>query len=947
METVCLLVLVNLYEAIFMNNVSVKVIALLFITLLTSCGGGGSDAGTTTNPPPSANVTPTANAGTDQSVNEQTIVTLSGSGTDSDGSVASYLWTQTAGESVTLTSANASTATFGSPTSISELTLTFQLTVTDNSGATSSDNVDIIVLPINDSPTTVAGVDRVVPDGSFISLLGSGTDTDGSIVSAYWSQVSGTTVSFTNPAQFDTGVSISSGLEGETLVFSLEVTDNEGATAVDELSIVIEAALTFEDYTGDVDPETLTDISIDVAEVGVPSILPATMGSNGYNTIIVDITDTYNFIIGSNTLTVIGTGAPSISVGDVIVGVTADESAGYAREVTSINGIVYSTMAATLNQVFPDADVNLSINLFNDTITTTSSIKGSDGVAQSRSRAVDILSFNRTIQHEMSPGIKAVAELEMNGAFNVNIGFSILEGTITKLNTVASANYSTAAYLDVNLTKKYVESVKKEFKPIFNKSKLIYIPTPAGVPIPVLVNVKAVPVMGAGINMSAAGTLKYGFKVGGAVRAGFEYANESLTNIAEFNPYMNKIGPDYTLAGGLNMNAQASIAVIVTLYDINVDIPVIGKLEFTGPGLGVDLGPYAKFKVDTKFDSTANPNLTCALDLSVGINSDLSIDLGTLGSQINVSNPENINLYNLNKSLWNSAECPFGPSIGNLTGTVMDSDNETLIDVSVRVENDIGEVVAETTTESNGQYELSEIAVGAYKVFYTKQDYKEAFASLVIAENETIEIPMILAIDEVADGEGILRLNVIGTVLPRTNISDANVVIREGANSPNGEYVTRVYSGATATDITLKSGWYTLVITKDGYKPSNHLAWIRTNITSTVFYNIWKNDIPPPPPPPTVAIFNGSYALTYSATKPDCQSGSGTLNLSEGIITGAITGFDLSGTVDVDGVVTGGFAIGGVVSASFWGNFIVGSGAGDWFGDGCPGTWSATLPLSE
>ncbi len=88
---------------------------------------------------------PTANAGIDQTVNEDTGVTLAGSGNDPDGTIASYAWTQTAGAAVTLSGANTATATFTAPSVTGSAVLTFRLTVTDNDGATATDDIDVTV----------------------------------------------------------------------------------------------------------------------------------------------------------------------------------------------------------------------------------------------------------------------------------------------------------------------------------------------------------------------------------------------------------------------------------------------------------------------------------------------------------------------------------------------------------------------------------------------------------------------------------------------------------------------------------------------------------------------------------------------------------------------------------------------------------------------------------
>ena len=100
----------------------------------------------------SPNSVPTANAGADQAVDENTTVTLTGTGTDSDGTIAAYRWTQTSGTTVTLATPNAASTTFTAPTVNADALLTFQLTVTDNVGNTANDTVAVTVRNVGLTP---------------------------------------------------------------------------------------------------------------------------------------------------------------------------------------------------------------------------------------------------------------------------------------------------------------------------------------------------------------------------------------------------------------------------------------------------------------------------------------------------------------------------------------------------------------------------------------------------------------------------------------------------------------------------------------------------------------------------------------------------------------------------------------------------------------------------
>lgn len=87
-----------------------------------------------------------ADAGKDQTVYEDSPVTLNGSLSLSNSSVIlSYLWKQIPNPNITIGSANTMIWSFIAPTVSTDTTFTFELTITDSTGKISTDDVDIIV----------------------------------------------------------------------------------------------------------------------------------------------------------------------------------------------------------------------------------------------------------------------------------------------------------------------------------------------------------------------------------------------------------------------------------------------------------------------------------------------------------------------------------------------------------------------------------------------------------------------------------------------------------------------------------------------------------------------------------------------------------------------------------------------------------------------------------
>ena len=195
---------------------------------------------------PPANQAPTANAGTDRSITLPTnSLTLTGTGTDPDGTIAGYQWTKLSGPTQFTIVSPAQAQTIVN--NLVQGVYSFQLRVTDNRGTTATDVVIVTVNattpPANQAPTANAGTDRSITlPTSSLTLTGTGTDPDGTIAGYQWTKLSG-------PTQF----TIVSSAQAQTIVnnlvqgvysFQLRVTDNSGATATDLIMVTVNTATT-------------------------------------------------------------------------------------------------------------------------------------------------------------------------------------------------------------------------------------------------------------------------------------------------------------------------------------------------------------------------------------------------------------------------------------------------------------------------------------------------------------------------------------------------------------------------------------------------------------------------------------------------------------------------------------------------------------------------------
>ena len=201
------------------------------------------------------NEPPMADAGPDQTVEMEDVVTLDGSSSaDLDDGIASYMWEQTAGLSVTLSNNAAVQPTFIAPDVGSEGdSLTFLLTVTDNGTLKATDTciVNVVGL-VNIPPIAEAGSDQVATEGDTVMLDGSNsTDPDDGIASFHWTQKAGRPVTFDNPSAaqtFFTAPTVPS--DGEDLTLELTVTDSGGLRSTDNCIVMVTQFSSGPDLTG-------------------------------------------------------------------------------------------------------------------------------------------------------------------------------------------------------------------------------------------------------------------------------------------------------------------------------------------------------------------------------------------------------------------------------------------------------------------------------------------------------------------------------------------------------------------------------------------------------------------------------------------------------------------------------------------------------------------------
>ncbi|HSB91663.1 MAG TPA: PKD domain-containing protein [Flavitalea sp.] len=183
------------------------------------------------------NKLPIANAGKDSVVAFGSDFQLNGSASfDPDGRIATYSWMKVSGPGgVTVVNSGQVSPMV---TGVTGGKYVFRLTVMDNEGAETSDDVTMTVeVSVNKAPLAYAGKDTVISyPVNEIELSASGSmDFDGKIVDYVWNQVAGPQDA--EISNTTAGATVVSGMTVGTYQFELIVHDNDGAISRDTVAV--------------------------------------------------------------------------------------------------------------------------------------------------------------------------------------------------------------------------------------------------------------------------------------------------------------------------------------------------------------------------------------------------------------------------------------------------------------------------------------------------------------------------------------------------------------------------------------------------------------------------------------------------------------------------------------------------------------------------------------
>ncbi len=162
-------------------------------------------------------------------------VLLTVDATDLDGSIKSYSWQQISGDIVDLSGQDGPEASFVMPALSSLTDIVIEVIVSDNKDLQTIERVRVAYA--NSRPILEITSPDVVAPRELVEIIGTFEDLDGTVESYSWQQTGGVTLDLSGKDSKILNF-IAPDSDGE-LSFRLEVTDNLGATTVEDFSLIV------------------------------------------------------------------------------------------------------------------------------------------------------------------------------------------------------------------------------------------------------------------------------------------------------------------------------------------------------------------------------------------------------------------------------------------------------------------------------------------------------------------------------------------------------------------------------------------------------------------------------------------------------------------------------------------------------------------------------------
>lgn len=220
----------------FQQRLRITALLFIFSVLIAGCGKSVKQKPDT----PKTGQPPTVEAGEDFFVEETTPIVLGGSAS-SESRVISYKWEQKEGSTIAteLSGQNSVSASFLAPKVTRPQILTFQFTVETAAGGVGTDEVKVIVNPVNTPPNISYSETYNASEQTWLNIDTQISDPDGSITDIQWTQISGQPVELIGNDKPSIRLLTPPASETEEIILEVLAIDNEEGFTRKQIAVTV------------------------------------------------------------------------------------------------------------------------------------------------------------------------------------------------------------------------------------------------------------------------------------------------------------------------------------------------------------------------------------------------------------------------------------------------------------------------------------------------------------------------------------------------------------------------------------------------------------------------------------------------------------------------------------------------------------------------------------